>query len=59
MPMYVVHLVTFVDASKLHGGAASAARSTRLEDFLLSLSHGEDCVIAVAMGLSGNGLAGQ
>ncbi|KAJ9660489.1 hypothetical protein H2201_006911 [Coniosporium apollinis] len=39
----------------LHGDASAAAHKKGLQDIMLSLSHGDDSVIAIALGLSGDG----
>ncbi|GIZ46259.1 hypothetical protein CKM354_000939100 [Cercospora kikuchii] len=39
----------------LHGAALHHARSSGLETVQVSLSYGEDCVVAVALGLRGDG----
>ncbi|EME39096.1 fatty acid synthase-like protein [Dothistroma septosporum NZE10] len=42
---------------KLHNDCIKAGRKAGLEDIQLSISHGEDCLIAVAIGIAGNGPA--
>ena len=39
--------------SQLHGHALAFAREAGLEDIQLSLSHEEDCIVAVALGTYG------
>ncbi|UJO24867.1 hypothetical protein CLAFUW4_14443 [Fulvia fulva] len=42
---------------KLHNDCIRAGRKAGLEEIQLSISHGEDCLIAVAIGIAGNGPA--